>query len=356
MATIGGSITVKPSRLAIKAGETINAYGTTMYGIAVYHNGTKLGNMTYVGTNRETGEDIYRYILPDTGLTVGDAITVQLGASTLQSYTVVETIVNPTITAMEVVRCLADGTESDEGTYLLIKSLKISANAKAASLTASEITVGTVTLALDSTVLEAALSSAGYSESSISGSVFEGETFSNGASYSGQLTIGTAYESATQAFTVARAFANMHLSGASTGGVAFGSFSSSTEGNPLFESRYPAIFYEGIEGVTNYAAAETLTGGKWTNDKPIYRQIFTLTTTATGLQTLGTISGLDAVIKIEGTCKSSSNWLPIVYAFTSSGGSTTQARAYVSLTGEVSASFSGSGSKTFTVIVYYTKQ
>ena len=356
MATIGGSITVKPSRLAIKAGETINAYGTTMYGIAVYHNGTKLGNMTYVGTNRETGEDIYRYILPDTELTVGDAITVQLGASTLQSYTVVETIVNPTITALEVVRCLADGTESDEGTCLLIKSLKLSINAdtSASAITTAEITVGTIQKALGASVIEAALTSAGYAESVPD--VFDGEIFLNGTTYAGQLTIGTAYESATQAFTVARAFANMHLSGAATGGVAFGSFSSSTLNNPLFESRYPAIFYEGIEGVTNYAAAETLTGGKWTNDKPIYRQIFTLTTTATGLQTLGTISGLDAVIKIEGTCKSSSNWLPIVYAFTSSGGSTTQARAYVSLTGEVSASFSGSGSKTFTMIVYYTKQ
>lgn len=274
----------------------------------------------------------------------------------LAMYTITNAIVNPTITALDVVRCLSDGTESDEGTYLLIKSLKLSINedTSASAITTAEITVGTITKTLSASVIEAALSSAGYAESVPD--VFDGEIFLNGTTYAGQLTIGTAYETATQAFTVARAFANMHFSGADTGGVAFGGFSSATSGNPLLESYYPAKFYAGIEGVTNYAAAETLTGGKWTNDKPIYRQIFTLTTTATGLQTLGTISGLDAVIKIEGTCKSSSNWLPIVYAFTSSGGSTTQARAYVSLTGEVSASFSGSGSKTFTVIVYYTKQ
>lgn len=273
----------------------------------------------------------------------------------LAMYTITNAIVNPTITALEVVRCLSDGTESDEGTYLLIKSLKLSINAdtSASAITTAEITVGTIQKALSASVIEAALSSAGYSESTPG--IFAGETFLNGTTYAGALTIGTAYEQATYSFTVPRDFVNFDLAGAATGGVAIGMFSNSTLNNPMFECAYPAYFYGGIAGVTSYAAAETPTGGVWLDNKPIYRRVFTYTTTGTGLQSLGTITGLDTVVKIEGVCKSSSNWLPITYAFTSSGGSVTQARAYVSLAGEVSASFSGSGSKTFIVVVYYTK-
>lgn len=42
---------------------------------------------------------------------------------------------------------------------------------------------------------------------------------------------------------------------------------------PVFRSYYPAQFVAGIDGVTNYAAGQTLTGGKWTDGKPIYRQV-----------------------------------------------------------------------------------
>lgn len=42
---------------------------------------------------------------------------------------------------------------------------------------------------------------------------------------------------------------------------------------PVFRSYYPAQFVAGIDGVTNYAAGQTLTGGKWIDGKPIYRQV-----------------------------------------------------------------------------------
>jgi len=45
---------------------------------------------------------------------------------------------------------------------------------------------------------------------------------------------------------VSRAFANLHLSGASTGGAAFGRFSTSSEGDPKLESEYPLYAYAGI--------------------------------------------------------------------------------------------------------------
>lgn len=348
-------VSITPNRSAITAGETIQAGVTgssfSPMGLSVYQNGTRLGAMTYHHTAGNV--NYYRYDLSGATVTERDAITVQDGSTVLHSYTVVDTIVNPAITAFEIVRALSDGTESDEGTYLLIKTLKISANAEAASLTASEITVGTVTLALDSTVLEAALSSVGYSESSLTGSVFEGETFSNGVSYSGLLTIGTAYESATQAFTIARAFANMHLSGAATGGVAFGGFSSSTLNNPLLESYYPAKLYEGIDGINNYEAAEIDTGGHWVDGKSIYRQIITGSASGTAEVTLGTISGIDTVIHIEGTQRTAAGaWMALNH--TNANGAT-YGRVYIDSSGAVTARSNTSGAKTYIVIIYYTK-
>ena len=46
---------------------------------------------------------------------------------------------------------------------------------------------------------------------------------------------------------VARAFANLHLSGLKTGGVAFGRFSSATLNIPKFESDFPAYLYGGVK-------------------------------------------------------------------------------------------------------------
>ena len=54
-------------------------------------------------------------------------------------------------------------------------------------------------------------------------------------------TYGDDYESDTVVFTLSPAFANVNLSGTGKG-VAFGKFSASTEGNPLFECEYPAQF------------------------------------------------------------------------------------------------------------------
>lgn len=87
------------------------------------------------------------------------------------------------------------------------------------------------------------------------------------------LWFGDKYESVTARFFVSRAFANVHLSGASTGGVRFGGFSKSTEDNPLFECSYPAEFEHGIKGGFTYQLGEVDTGGKWINGKPIYRKV-----------------------------------------------------------------------------------
>ncbi|MBQ8508040.1 MAG: hypothetical protein IJ466_11505 [Clostridia bacterium] len=96
------------------------------------------------------------------------------------------------------------------------------------------------------------------------------------------LWFGDKYESTTSAIEVSRSFANVHLSGASTGGVCFGSFSKATEGNPLFQCYYPSRFYAGIDGVTNYSAGEVDTGGRWIDGKRVYRSVLQFTTTLNG--------------------------------------------------------------------------
>ena len=71
-------------------------------------------------------------------------------------------------------------------------------------------------------------------------------TFSNGTDWYFLLVVSNGYETAKAYSSISRAFANVHLSGCSTGGVAFGKFSGATEGNPIFECEYPAYFNGGI--------------------------------------------------------------------------------------------------------------
>ena len=60
------------------------------------------------------------------------------------------------------------------------------------------------------------------------------------------LTVSNGYETTSAYGSIPRAFANVHLAGLGTGGVAFGKFSGSTEGHPLFECEFPAYFNAGI--------------------------------------------------------------------------------------------------------------
>lgn len=69
-------------------------------------------------------------------------------------------------------------------------------------------------------------------------------TFSNGDKWYFALVFECGDEAAIGVASVGRAFAAIHVS--PTGGVSIGGFSTSTEGNPKFESHYPAYLYGGI--------------------------------------------------------------------------------------------------------------
>ena len=79
-------------------------------------------------------------------------------------------------------------------------------------------------------------------------------TFSKSSDWYFLLEFGDNYESVQAGCMVAKSFANMHLSGSSTGGVCFGGFSSASAGKPRLESHYPVYLYGGIAQV----------GGGWT--------------------------------------------------------------------------------------------
>ena len=87
------------------------------------------------------------------------------------------------------------------------------------------------------------------------------QTFGTGDSWNFMLVFGDSYENVTAYASVPNTFANMHLAGFSTGGVAFGKFSSSTQGNPLFECEYPAVFGgDAVIGEGKLIKVVTITG------------------------------------------------------------------------------------------------
>lgn len=107
-------------------------------------------------------------------------------------------------------------------------------------------------------------------------------SFANSADWSFLLVFGDEYESARARYSISEAFANLHLSGASTGGVCMGGFSSAAENDPKFECHYPARFYKGIHGVNIYSTEEVDTGGRWIDGKKIYAKTFVETNAASG--------------------------------------------------------------------------
>ena len=95
-------------------------------------------------------------------------------------------------------------------------------------------------------------------------------TFEQGKAYVFRATFGDGFDSAFAQTRLAKSFANLHLAGSGYG-VAMGQYSTGTQAEPRFECAYPALFYAGIQGVTNHAAAEVATGGRWVDGRPIYR-------------------------------------------------------------------------------------
>lgn len=129
-------------------------------------------------------------------------------------------------------------------------------------------------------------------------------TFSNGSDWSFLLVFGDSYERNEARFTLARSFANVHLSGDSAGGVCFGGFCK--PGEPKFETHYPIVPYAGIRAVEGGAYESTLAFDSTAPfvarpDNPLYPT----------LRAFGNIVELHAEIQPSKTIAGSTSYWPI---------------------------------------------
>lgn len=169
--------------------------------------------------------------------------------------------ISPALRNAEFERYALSGStyvKNDEGTKVLGKlAISLAEGRTASDITTARVVVtsdgGTSqTITLSSSVLTSALSANGYSESSPS--LFSSITFNTGYNYTLTFTIGDAYDQAVFSVLVARSFANLHLSGLATGGVAIGKFSAATNGNPLFECAFPIV----LSGSKTYGPSSSM--------------------------------------------------------------------------------------------------
>ena len=162
------------------------------------------------------------------------------------------------ISEFSVTRCDGDGNPNNEGKYASFTAVYSMPSSFSCTFVYPRAEQR-ITMQLSSTVQN---------------KLIEDASFDTLNDYSFNLIITDGIETVEVVTQLNSARANLHLSGVSTGGVAFGKFSSATEGVPKLESNYQATFYKGITGVNVWRATEVKTGGRWIDNKPLYRRTF----------------------------------------------------------------------------------
>lgn len=193
------------------------------------------------------------------GASTSNIMTAQ---SNDQTYSWVRYRIGPQIQRFSVQRCDADGTNNNEGSKLKITGLQgVLQNGSAADVTSCNIVISGGDLTSPVTVNVAVASMlAGISESAPG--ILASYTFSPAQTYTLTANFAAGTESAPPyAVEVGYAFANLHLAGCKTGGVAFGMFSTATENNPKLESSYPLYAYGGIANIVGGRTEQITVGG-----------------------------------------------------------------------------------------------
>lgn len=154
------------------------------------------------------------------------------------------------IETARLARCNADGTRSDEGLYVLVDEIRITASNGASDVTLCALSYvdtdedgNSVNVSVD--VLSAVLIN-GYKETEPV--LLGGKEFLLGFDYVITLRVTDSDGTAQTTMTVPRAFVNFHQSGATTGGAAFGMYSRAKDGSPMLESAFPFYGYGGVYG------------------------------------------------------------------------------------------------------------
>lgn len=168
-----------------------------------------------------------------------------------------------TFTEFTVQRCDSEGSLANEGTSAMLTAKFTMPSGFVCKLTYPNGSGGTVVTELTQ---------------SVEGQVISGATFDTLHNHTFTLTVSDGIEVEEAVTLLPAAAANVHLSGLTTGGVALGRFSSARLGTPKLESNYQAWMYKGITGVNVFREAEVKTGGRWIDQKPLYRRTYHATT------------------------------------------------------------------------------
>ena len=154
------------------------------------------------------------------------------------------------IEAARLVRCNADGTRSDEGMHVLVEEIRITASKGAADVKTCVLSYTDEDGETHDFQMSAAALIAGYKETAPTLLVEDAGAivFLLGFDYGFSIKVADSDGTVQTMVVVPRVFANFHQSGATTGGAAFGMYSTATDGNPKLESAFPFHGYGGVYG------------------------------------------------------------------------------------------------------------
>lgn len=237
-------------------------------------------------------------------------------------------VYDPKIKNFSVTRCDADGHADDEGTHASV-SLQIGI-ADANGLANASLRIYYERNAVPDVDTSAYIDLTSRISEMLTGvtnnlEILEGE-WDAGYSwmFAAVFIAGEEFDAETE--TMPHALCSLHVA-ANHGGVCVCGFANGTDENPMFESHAPAYFYEGIHGVTNYAAAETKTGGTWLDGKKVYRRVFKFSNVAIGsgtsMTTLGVLDNfadIETMIEIRGTLHQGVEFFPLPRYWSDSSG------------------------------------
>lgn len=185
--------------------------------------------------------------------------TEQRQTDSTQSVVIANYSVHAEVTKFEVVRASYTSSgyvASNEGTYAWVKRFKITVDSGASyydfdicRIKASTGDTEIINRPLSYSEFNQAITGVGYLEDVPL--LLSGLNPAVTNDYLIVIEIGKSGEDISHfETTIPRAFANMHLSGAKKGGVAFGGFSNSTDDEPKFESFYKGSFPNGFDEKT----------------------------------------------------------------------------------------------------------
>ena len=125
-------------------------------------------------------------------------------------------------------------------------------------------------------------------------------TFDDLTGYDFQLVISDIYASSTASSSMPTKTIVQHVR-KPNGSMGFGGEATGTGSTPQYDFYGPIHARDGVSGFMRYTQTENDTGMRWYDGKPIYCRVFTGSTlTNSAGTTIGTISGVDALVRIDG--------------------------------------------------------